>query len=57
MSGIAGHILAVVAGALVAGILAFVLMPQLFWAGVIGGAMFGGALRVGWVLLNADDAA
>lgn len=43
-------ITAVVAGAGLAGLLAWVMAPELFPAALIGGALVAGAVRVTWLL-------
>ena len=55
MSGAAGHILWTLAGALMGGLIAAVFAPGLFWGALLGGAMTFGAIRVGYVLMTADD--
>ena len=52
---VARSLYTVVAGAGLGGILALLLAPGFFWAGMIGGALLFGAMRVGWILATVDD--
>ncbi|MEP6020273.1 MAG: hypothetical protein ABJ251_17510 [Paracoccaceae bacterium] len=56
MQGAFGHILWALCGALLGGFAAWAVLPQVFWAALIGGALSFGAMRVGYILLTADDA-
>ena len=51
------HIIWAFVGALIGGVLAWAVLPGLFWASLLGGAMTFGALRVGYVLIASDDGA
>ena len=42
-------------GALVGGVLAFAIASSLFWGGMIGGALTGGALGVVFVMLAGGE--
>jgi hypothetical protein len=55
VNGTAGHILWALAGALVGGLIGLVLVPAFFWAALLAGAMLGAAVRVGYVILTAED--
>ena len=55
MSGAAGHILWTAIGALLGGLVGWLFVPGLFWAVLLGGAMSFAAIRVGYVLLSAND--
>ena len=49
------HIVAVAAGgAALGGAAGFLLAPDFFWALLIGGALMGGAVRVGAILLRGE---
>ncbi len=53
MTSPTGHIIFAFAGAGLGGLFAYLLAPSVFWACLIGGALTGGALRVGYVLMTA----
>ena len=55
MQGAVGHILWALSGAMLGGFAAWAMLPQVFWAALIGGALSFGAMRVGYILLTADD--
>lgn len=55
MNGAVGHMLWALGGALLGGVFAWLVAPGLFWAALIGGAMTAAAIRVGYVLMGADD--
>jgi uncharacterized protein YqgC (DUF456 family) len=57
MNGTSGHIIWTAIGALIGGLVGVFVLPGLFWAALLGGAMTAAALRVGYVIATADDGA
>ena len=55
MSGGLGHMIWAAVGAVVGGGIAMAVVPSLFWACLICGALMAGALRVGFVLMSSES--
>lgn len=55
MSTVPKHLIAALLGAVLAGIVGVLSVPNLFWGLLIGGAMTGGAISVARELLGGHD--